>query len=190
MCVRPEKCSPDAGWRRAWGLQMKKELITLRINGRLFELAVEPNRTLLKVLRQNLHLTGTKCGCDDSSCGSCTVLVEGQPMLACTLLPVSCQEIEISTIEALAAAGELDALQRGFVEQGGAQCGYCTPGIILSLQPLLASQTEPTDQEIREAIAGNICRCTGYMQIFKAVKRAVEECRQCRAAASAERLHV
>ncbi len=152
---------------------MKKELITLRINGRGHELAVEPNRTLLEVLREDLRLTGTKCGCDDSSCGACTVLVDGQPMLACVMLPVSYQDAEILTIEGLASPGELDALQRGFVEEGGAQCGFCTPGMIMTLKALLASGREPTDEEIREAIAGNICRCTGYMQIYNSVKYAV-----------------
>ncbi len=156
---------------------MKKELVTLRVNGRTHELAVEPNRTLLEVLRQELRLTGTKCACDDSSCGSCTVLIDGQPMLACTLLPVSCQESAIDTIESLASNGELDALQRAFIQEGGAQCGYCTPGMIMSLRPLLSQAADPSDAEIREAIAGNICRCTGYMQIYKSVKQAVEEIR-------------
>jgi carbon-monoxide dehydrogenase small subunit len=164
---------------------MKRELITLRVNGRLQDLAVEPNRTLIEVLREDLRLTGTKCGCDDSSCGSCTVLVDGVPMLACTILPVSCQEADIQTIEGLAAHGELDALQRGFIQEGGAQCGYCTPGMIMSLKPLLASGAEPTEEEIRQAVAGNICRCTGYMQILNSLKYAVQELRERQAAAPA-----
>jgi aerobic-type carbon monoxide dehydrogenase small subunit (CoxS/CutS family) len=162
---------------------MNKELIQLRVNGRTEELAAEPNRTLLDVLREDLRLTGTKCGCDDSSCGACTVLVDGQPMLACTMLAASAQEADIYTIEGLATAGELDALQRGFVAQGGAQCGFCTPAMILTLRALLTSDGHPcpslpSDEEIREAIAGNICRCTGYMQICESVKHAVHELRE------------
>src|SRR5260370_11481340 len=156
---------------------MKKELVTLRVKGGTHEPALEPNRPLLEVLRQELRLTGTKCACDDSSCGSCTVLIDGQPMLACTLLPVSCQESAIDTIESLASNGELDALQRAFIQEGGAQCGYCTPGMIMILRPLLSQATDPSDAEIREAIAGNSCRCTGYMQIYKSVKQPVEEIR-------------
>ncbi len=161
---------------------MKKELIELRINGRVHELAVEPNRTLLEVLREDLRLTGTKCGCDDSSCGACTVLVDGQPMLACIMLPVSYQQAEIYTIEGLASQSELDALQRGFVEEGGAQCGFCTPGMIMTLKALVAAVEregrEPSDEEIRQAIAGNICRCTGYMQIYNAMKYALRSLRE------------
>lgn len=157
---------------------MKKELIELHINGRVHELAVYPNRTLLDVLREDLRLTGTKCSCDDSSCGSCTVLADGQPMLSCVLLPVSCQHMEIQTIESLATQGELDALQRGFVQEGGAQCGFCTPGMIMSLKSLLAIEGEPTDAQVRECISGNICRCTGYMQICRAVKHAAQAMRE------------
>jgi len=161
---------------------MEKELIELRINGRVQELAVEPNRTLLEVLREDLRLTGTKCGCDDSSCGACTVLVDGQPMLACVMLPISYQDADIWTIEGLATHGELDALQRGFVQEGGAQCGFCTPGMIMTLKALVnlaeTEGREPTDTEVREAIAGNICRCTGYMQICNSVKYALRALRE------------
>src|SRR5260370_14221271 len=156
---------------------MKKELVPWRVNGRPPEPAVEPNRTRSEVLRKALRVTGTKCACAASSCGSCTVLIDGQPMLACSLLPVSCQESAIDTIESLASNGELDALQRAFIQEGGAQCGYCTPGMIMSLRPLLSQAADPSDAEIREAIAGNICRCTGYMQIYKSVKQPVEEIR-------------
>ncbi len=157
---------------REWCRFKKKELCQRHLNGRAHALAVYPNRTLLEVLREDLRLTGTKCSCDDSSCGSCTVLVDGVPMLSCVLLPVSCRQAKIETIESLATQGELDALQRAFVEEGGAQCGFCTPGMILSLRALLAVQEEPTDAQVRESISGNICRCTGYMQICRAVKRA------------------
>ena len=152
---------------------MAKELIALRINGQTRELAVTPNSTLLDVLREDLRLTGTKCACDDASCGACTVLVGGRPMLSCVMLAASYQDAEIQTIESLATQGELAALQEGFVREGGAQCGFCTPGMIMSLHALLASEAEPTDDRVREAIAGNICRCTGYVQICRAVQYAV-----------------
>lgn len=152
---------------------MAKELITLRINGQTRELAASPNATLLDVLREDLRLTGTKCACDDASCGACTVLADGRPMLSCVMLAASYQESEIQTIESLATQGELAALQEGFVREGGAQCGFCTPGMIMSLHALLAVDGEPSDEQVREAISGNICRCTGYMQICRAVKSAV-----------------
>ena len=148
---------------------MKKELIELRVNGRRHELAVCPNRTLLEVLREDLRLTGTKRACDDSSCGSCTVLVDGRPMLACVMLPASYQEAEIRTIESLATQGELDALQRGFVEEGGAQCGICTPGMLLAAHALLADNPRPSLDDVRTGLAGNLCRCTGYTKIIDAV---------------------
>jgi aerobic-type carbon monoxide dehydrogenase small subunit (CoxS/CutS family) len=157
---------------------VKKELIELRVNGRVHELAVYPNATLLETLREDLRLTGTKCACDDSSCGACTVLVEGRPMLACTMLAASYQESAIETIESLADGGELDALQRAFVEEGGAQCGFCTPGMVMSLQAMLRCVDAPSDRQIREAISGNICRCTGYMQIVRAVRRTLNALRE------------
>jgi len=157
---------------------LRKELVDLSINGRRHELAVEPNRTLLDVLREDLRLTGTKCGCDDSSCGACTVVVDGQPMLSCLLLAVSYQDSQIQTIESLATQGELGALQRGFVQEGGSQCGFCTPGMVMSLHTLLESTADPTEEEVRAAISGNICRCTGYMQICRAVRHAVAEIRE------------
>src|SRR5438034_4620031 len=131
---------------------MNKELVELRVNGRMHELALPPNSTLLEVLREELRLTGTKCACDDSSCGSCTVLVDGVPMLSCVMLAASYQEAEIRTIESLATCGELAALQQGFVQQGGAQCGFCTPGMIMALHALLAVNGEPSDDQVREAI--------------------------------------
>ena len=157
---------------------MRKELIELHINGRRHELGVEPNRTLLDVLREDLRLTGTKCACDDSSCGACTVVVDGRPMLACVMLAASYQDAEIQTIESLASQGELDALQRAFVSEGGSQCGFCTPGMVMSLHALLESEGDPTEEQVRAAISGNICRCTGYMQICRAVRHAVRELRE------------
>ena len=151
---------------------MKKELIRLRVNGKLYELEVEPNKLLLDVLRQDLRLTGSKRGCDDSSCGACTVLINGEPQMSCLMLAVSYQECEITTIEGVADGSELDPLQRGFCVEGGAQCGYCTPGMILTAKSLLARNPNPTEQEINEALSGNLCRCTGYNNIVRAVKAA------------------
>src|SRR2546421_960578 len=153
---------------------MKKELIELRVNGRTHELAIEPNALLLDVLRQDLGLTGSKRGCDDSSCGACTVLIDGEPQMSCLMLAVSYQECEITTIEGVADGSELDPLQRGFCVEGGAQCGYCTPGMILTAKSLLARNLNPTEQEINEALSGNLCRCTGYTQILASVRKAIE----------------
>ena len=153
---------------------MQKENVRLHVNGRVYELEIEPNRLLLEVLRQDLGLTGTKRGCDDSSCGACTVLVDGEPQMSCLMLTVSYQEPEITTIEGVADGCELDALQHGFCVEGGAQCGYCTPGIILTAKNLLARNPRPSNQEINEALSGNLCRCTGYTQILASVRKAIE----------------
>ena len=153
---------------------LQREPIRLHLNGRVYELEIEPNRLLLDVLRQDLGLTGTKLGCDDSSCGACTVLVDGKPQMSCLMLAVSYQEPEITTIEGVADGSELDPLQRGFSVEGGAQCGYCTPGMILTAKHLLAGNPDPTDTEINEALSGNLCRCTGYTQILASVRKAIE----------------
>lgn len=155
---------------------MKKELIELRVNGRTHELAIEPSELLLDVLRVELGLTGSKRGCDDSSCGACTVLVNGTPMLACTMLAASCQsdEHEITTVEGVAEHGALAAIQKAYGDWGGAQCGYCTPGFMMTVKALLENNPEPTDEDIRYALSGNLCRCTGYTQMFQAIKAAVE----------------
>ncbi len=153
---------------------MNKELIQLRINGEVHAVAVEPNKLLLDVLREDLGLTGTKRGCDDSSCGACTVLVNGEPQMSCLMLAVSYQDEEITTIEGVARGTKLDALQQGFSEEGGAQCGFCTPGMILTAKSLLTKNPDPTDEELREALSGNLCRCTGYTQILTSVRRAIE----------------
>lgn len=158
---------------------MKRELIKLRINGTTHKLEIEPNRLLLDVLRQDLNLTGSKRGCDDSSCGACTVLVNGQPQMSCILLAVSCQDDEISTVEGVAPNGELDQLQKGFIVEGGAQCGFCTPGMILTAKQLLSRNPEPSEEEIKEALSGNLCRCTGYTQILASVRKAIELLREC-----------
>ncbi|MGH9554998.1 MAG: (2Fe-2S)-binding protein [Terriglobales bacterium] len=155
---------------------MKKELLQLRVNGRTRELAVEPSKLLLDVLREDLGLTGTKRGCDDSSCGACTVTVDGVPMMACTLLAASCpaDEYEITTIEGVAEHGALAAIQKAFGDWGGAQCGFCTPGFLMTVKALLAANPEPTESEMRRALSGNLCRCTGYSQMYQAIKAAVE----------------
>jgi aerobic carbon-monoxide dehydrogenase small subunit len=158
---------------------LNNELIQLRVNGQLHEVQIEANCLLLDVLRHELALTGTKCGCDDSSCGACTVLVDGVPQLSCLMLAASYQDGEITTIEGVAPEGEaLDPLQRAFMEEGGAQCGFCTPGMILTARHLLMENPEPTDQEISEALSGNLCRCTGYTQIFASVRKAIEMLRE------------
>ena len=154
---------------------MEKERIRLHINGEPRDVEVPPNKLLLDVVREELRLTGTKRGCDDSSCGCCTVLVDGVPMLSCVMLAVSYQGPEITTIEGLARGNELDALQEGFCVEGGAQCGYCTPGIILVAKALLARTPRPTQQDMAEALAGNLCRCTGYTQIYASIEHAVRK---------------
>ena len=153
---------------------MKRELIELRVNGLTHELAIEPNALLLDVLRRDLGLTGSKRGCDDSSCGACTVLVDGTPMLACTLLAFGCEGQEITTVEGISEHGSLAAIQKAYGDWGGAQCGYCTPGFMITVKHLLAVNPDPTDEEIRSALSGNLCRCTGYTQMYSAIKAAIE----------------
>ena len=153
---------------------MKKELVELRVNGRSRELAFEPSKLLLDVLRQDLDLTGSKRGCDDSSCGACTVLVDGIPMMSCTLLAASCEGQEITTVEGVSQHGSLAAIQKAYGDWGGAQCGYCTPGFIMTVKHLLADNPAPTEQEIRSALSGNLCRCTGYSQMYQAIKAAID----------------
>jgi carbon-monoxide dehydrogenase small subunit len=152
---------------------MKKELIELRVNGRDHELAVAPNRLLLDVLRQDLGLTGSKRGCDDSSCGACTVQVDGVPMLSCTMLAASCEGQEVTTVEGVADRGGLAALQKAYGDFGGAQCGFCTPGFMMTVRWLLANNPEPSEEEIREALSSNLCRCTGYSQMYQAIRAAI-----------------
>ena len=153
---------------------MKKQLLELRVNGRSHELAVEPNRLLLDTLRQDLQLTGSKRGCDDSSCGACTVLIDGTPMLSCALLAASCEGQEITTVEGVSEHGALAAIQKAYGDWGGAQCGFCTPGFMMTVKHLLATNASPTEAEVREALSSNLCRCTGYSQMYQAVKAAIE----------------
>ena len=147
-------------------------MIELKVNGEIYEMDVEPRRTLLEVLRDNLGLTGTKKGCDDGNCGTCTVLIDGSPMNSCLLLAVEVQGREIETIEGVATGEELHPVQKAFVELGAIQCGFCTPGMILSAKALLDRNPHPSDDEVKRALAGNFCRCTGYAKIIEAVRAA------------------
>ncbi len=151
---------------------MPKTLLRLSVNGEDHDLAAAPHKTLLEVLREEMGLTGTKHGCELGECGTCTVLVDGRPVLSCLALPIELEGRAITTVEGLARAGRLHPLQQAFAELGAAQCGYCTPGILLTARALLADNPRPTRQEIREALAGNLCRCTGYTKILDAVELA------------------
>jgi len=146
-----------------------KEAVSLRINGETHELFIEPNTTLLEVLREHLGFTGTKQACDMGTCGACTVLIDNRPALSCLMLAVACKGKEITTIEGLRRGGELHPLQHSFIEHGAIQCGMCTPGMILSAKALLDETPRPTEAEVRTAISGNLCRCTGYTKIVEAV---------------------
>jgi carbon-monoxide dehydrogenase small subunit len=141
----------------------------LKINGEQYELEIEPNETLLDVLRGRIGLRGTKKGCDTGQCGACTVLMNGKAVNSCLVLAVETHGKEVLTVEGLAGDGRLDPLQEAFVEEGAVQCGYCTPGMLLSAKALLDENPQPTEREIKEAIAGNLCRCTGYIRIIKAI---------------------
>jgi carbon-monoxide dehydrogenase small subunit len=144
------------------------------VNGERSEVAYAPNKTLLELLREDLGLTGTKHGCELGECGVCTVLVDGAPVLSCLALATLYAERRIETVEGMAEGGVLHPLQQAFAELGAAQCGYCTPGILLAAQALLAAQSRPSRNEIKEALAGNLCRCTGYLKIYEAVELAAQ----------------
>ncbi len=151
-----------------------KRLIELTVNGELHELAVEPQETLAEVLREQLGLTGTKEGCGTGECGSCTVLLAGRPVLSCLVLAMECQGQEVTTIEGLSVAGRLTPVQQAFQDRGAVQCGFCTPGMVLSATALLAENPRPSEAEIKKGLEGNLCRCTGYNKILEAVKLAAE----------------
>jgi carbon-monoxide dehydrogenase small subunit len=146
-----------------------KRLIRMRVNGEEVEGWVEPRRTLLDFLRDDLNLTGTKKGCDLGNCGACTVLMDGRPINSCLVLTVEAEDREILTIEGLSEGANLHPIQEAFIEHGAVQCGYCTPGMILSTKALLDENPSPTEEEVRVAIAGNLCRCTGYKKIVEAI---------------------
>jgi carbon-monoxide dehydrogenase small subunit len=154
---------------------MAKTQLCLKVNGDVYELAVEPSRTLVEVLREDLDLTGTKIGCQTGDCGACTVLLDGHTVCSCMTLAVEAEGREITTIEGLAPSGnELDPLQESFLAHGAVQCGYCTPGMIMSAKHLLDQNPNPTEQEIRKGLSGNLCRCTGYNKIVDAIAAAAE----------------
>src|SRR5881409_1667411 len=146
--------------------------VNLTVNGERHEALVAVHKTLLEVLREDLGLIGTKHGCELGECGACTVLIDGLPVLSCLTLPLEVQESEITTIEGLEQNGKLHPLQETFAESGAAQCGYCTPGILLAGVALLREHPRPTREQIKEALAGNLCRCTGYTKIYEAVEAA------------------
>lgn len=151
-----------------------KKLITLNVNGETVEAAVEPNRTLIQFLREDLGLTGTKHGCGLGDCGACTVILDGQPVNSCLVLAVQATGHDVLTIEGLAENGKLHPIQQAFVDKGAIQCGFCSPGMILSAKALLESNPRATEHEIRTAISGNLCRCTGYQKIVEAIQEAAK----------------
>lgn len=151
---------------------MTTHRITLTVNGESELVDVPSNMTLLEMLREKLVLTGTKNGCAAGECGACTVLINGEPVNSCMVLAVECDGAEVVTVEGLAHDGQLDPVQESIIEQGGVQCGFCTPGILISARALLDRNPSPNDYEIRDALVGNLCRCTGYLRIIDAVKDA------------------
>ena len=150
-------------------------LINLKINGESYQLNVKPNVLLLDLIREEIGLTGTKKGCETGECGACTVLLEGRPVNSCLTLAVEANGKNVLTIEGLAKDGQLHPLQKAFIEEGAVQCGFCTPGMLLSAKALLDVNSNPKKEEIKKAIAGNLCRCTGYTKIIKAIISAAEK---------------
>jgi len=153
---------------------IKKVPLAVKVNGRQYSLSVEPRTLLVELLRENLDLTGTHVGCDTTYCGACTVLMNGAAVKSCTILAVQAEGAEITTVEGLEREGQLHPVQKAFANAYGLQCGYCTPGLMLSAFELLTRNNQPSEKEIRRAIAGNTCRCTGYQNIFKAIQMAAE----------------
>jgi aerobic-type carbon monoxide dehydrogenase small subunit (CoxS/CutS family) len=151
---------------------MRQQQLSLTVNGEPAEVSFAPYKTLLELLREDLALTGTKHGCELGECGACAVLVDGEPKLSCLVLALECQGKEIETVEGLARGATLHPLQAAFADLGAAQCGYCTPGILMTAKALLAHEKTPSRERIKEAISGNLCRCTGYQQIFEAIEEA------------------
>jgi len=151
---------------------MKQEEIVLKVNGTNYRLSIEPRRTLVEVLRESLGLTGTKKSCNEGDCGACTVLMDGRPVASCLVLAIDAQGKEILTIEGLSKGEKLHPIQEAFLKHGAIQCGFCTPGMVMSAKALLDENLEPTTTEIRKAISGNLCRCTGYQHIVDSIMAA------------------
>lgn len=151
-----------------------KKLLQLTVNGDLRQILVEPYYSLLDTLRDELHLTGTKKGCDEGDCGACTVILNGKPVTACLVLAHSAHDAQVTTVEGLAARDVLHPVQQAFAEHGGLQCGFCTPGLIMSAVGLLESNSSPSAEEVKYAIGGNLCRCTGYSKVVESILAAVQ----------------
>lgn len=151
--------------------------LTLQINGETHDLLVPPWRTLLEALRENVGLTGAKRSCQEGQCGACTVLVDGLAVNSCMYLAIEAEGRQVQTIESLAQGGELDQIQKSFVQKGGIQCGFCTPGFVMATKALLAENPDPSEDEIRNAMVGHLCRCTGYVQIIEAIEDAADRLR-------------
>jgi len=156
-------------------MAVEKFRLTCTVNSEAVDALVDSRKTLLEVLREDLQLTGTKHGCELGECGACAVLLDGQPVLSCLALAVECGDRSVTTVEGLAEDGRLHPLQERFADLGAAQCGYCTPGILVTAKALLDRNPKPDKAEIREALSGNLCRCTGYLQIIEAVEAAAAE---------------
>jgi carbon-monoxide dehydrogenase small subunit len=157
---------------------MKRLRMTLRVNGEEQEVLFHSYKTLLEVLREELGLTGTKHGCELGECGACAVLVDGEPLLSCLELALQCEGRHIETVEGLQQGDKLHPLQSAFADLGGAQCGYCTPGILMTAKALLEREPNPSRERIREAVSGNLCRCTGYQQIYESIEEAARRMRE------------
>jgi len=153
---------------------MRSVHLKLRVNGEDHETLFAPYKTLLELLREDLGLTGTKHGCELGECGACAVLIDGEPKLSCLVLALECQGRAIETVEGMANGAKLHPLQAAFADLGAAQCGYCTPGILMTAKALLEKEPHPTRERIKEAVSGNLCRCTGYQQIFEAIEEAAK----------------
>ena len=168
---------------------VKKAVLRLKVNGAVREAAALPNAILLDVLREDLNLTGSKRGCDMGTCGCCTVHLDGKPVLSCLVLALQAAGREITTIEGLRQGAHLHPLQAMFHEVGGSQCGFCTPGFLMCCSAFLAENPDPSEAEIREAISGNVCRCTGYVKIVQAVQEAAKLVRNCEASLGSPQIH-
>jgi carbon-monoxide dehydrogenase small subunit len=149
--------------------------VNVTVNGNLEQVIVPSNMTLLRMLRETLSLTGTKNGCSAGECGACTVLLNGEPVNSCMILAVECEGAKIVTVEGLASDKRLDPIQEAMIQEGGVQCGFCTPGVLMSARALLDRSPNPSEDEIRRALVGNLCRCTGYTRIFESVKKAAKK---------------